>query len=115
MAAVPLNKFLTIRHEVTDSVVGIYTCPIGVAGIVILSQVINISDGISTISAFHSRNTEPTIDFTLANQVVIPPYDSFNIISDGRLALETNDVIKIQGSSDGELQVVLTVLESAKQ
>ena len=42
MAAVALNKFRTIRVGITTSMVGIYTCPIGVASIVILSQVTNV-------------------------------------------------------------------------
>ena len=42
MAQVALNKFLTIRAGVTTSNVGIYTCPTGVASIVLLAQVTNL-------------------------------------------------------------------------
>ena len=115
MAAVALNKFRTIRYSVNTTSVGIYTCPIGVASIVILAQVTNISNGISSITASHSRSTEVQSDFKLANNVPIPPKDSYSIVSDGRLALETNDVIKIQGSDVGALELVLSVLETAKQ
>ncbi len=41
MAVVALNKFRTIRYNVTTTNTGIYTCPAGVASIVILSQVTN--------------------------------------------------------------------------
>lgn len=115
MAAVALNKFRTIRYSVTTDLVGIYTCPIGVASIVILSQVTNVSNNISSITALHSRITEPTADFRLSYEVPIPPNDSYNIVSDGRLALETNDVIKIQGTDDNNLELVLSILETAKQ
>jgi len=115
MAAVALNKFRTIRVGLSTNLVGIYTCPIGVASIVILSQVTNISDGISSVTAIHSRSTEPQADFKFANQVPIPPNDNYSLVSDGRLALETNDVIKIQGSDNGKLELLLSVLETAKQ
>jgi hypothetical protein len=38
-----------------------------------------------------------------------------NLVSDGRLVLETADVIKIQASENGFLELVLSVLETAKQ
>jgi hypothetical protein len=42
MAVVALNKFRSIRVGITTENVGIYTCPIGVASIIILSQVTNV-------------------------------------------------------------------------
>lgn len=119
MAAIALNKFRTIRAGITTNLVGIYTCPIGVAAIVTLSKVVNTSTGIGastyTVSAYHSRNTESPSDYDLANAVPVPPNDSFSIVSDGRLALETNDVIKIQANANGVLNIILSVLETAKQ
>lgn len=115
MAAVALNKFVTIRYVVSETLTGIYTCPIGVASIVILSQVSNVTNGVSTISAFHSRPTASKVDFSLAKEIPIPPNDTYNIVSDGRLALETNDIIKIQGTGNGDLEIVLSILETAKQ
>jgi len=117
MAAIALNKFRTIRVGITTNNVGIYTCPVGVASIIILSQVTNISTGTSvfTVTASHSRSTEPQPDYKFANAVPIPPNDSVNLILDGRLALETNDVIKIQASNNNVLSLILSVLETAKQ
>lgn len=118
MAAVALNKFRTIRVGITTEMVGIYTCPIGVASIIILAQVTNIGTGSSvhTVSAVHSRtSTQDTGDYKFANNFQVPPDDSAVLIPDGRLALETNDVLKIQGSENGVLELVLSVLETAKQ
>jgi len=117
MAQIALNKFRTIRIGITTNNVGIYTCPVGVASIVILSQVTNISTGSSvfTVTAAHSRSTEPQSDYKFANAVPIPPNDSVNLIMDGRLALETNDVIKIQANNNNVLSLILSVLETAKQ
>ncbi len=118
MAAVALNKFRTIRVGVTTNMVGIYTCPIGVASIVILSQVTNIGTDstVGFVTAVHSRSkTNDTGDYKFANNVAIPPNDSAILIPDGRLALETNDVIKIKANANGVFELVLSVLETAKQ
>ncbi len=99
--------------------VGIYTCPIGVSSIIILSQVTNISSGNSlgkyNVTAVHSRSIENPTDYKLANQLTIPPNDGINLIPDGRLALETNDVLKIQANENNTLELILSVLETAKQ
>ena len=119
MAVVALNKFRTIRVGITTENVGIYTCPIGVASVIILSQVTNISAGAGSsvykVTAIHSRSIESPSDYKFANSVSIPPNDSFNLISDGKLALETGDVIKIQGNANNVLNLLLSVLETAKQ
>jgi hypothetical protein len=115
MAAVALNKFRTLRVGLSTNLVGIYTCPIGVASIVILSQVTNVSSGVCSVTAVHSRNTESPADYKFANQVPIPQNDSYSLVADGRLALETNDVIKIQATENNSLELVLSVLETAKQ
>ena len=117
MAAVALNKFVTVRTGITTEVVGIYTCPIGVASIVLLAQATNVSTGASTygVTAYHSRVGEPQEDYKLVNNTLVPPNDSLNLIPDGRLSLQTNDVIKIQANENGVLTFVLSILETAKQ
>jgi len=116
MAAVALNTFKTIRKVVGVNTVGIYTCPIGVSAIVLLAQVTNLtSDATSQITAYHSRSTESPDDYKFANGAYVPPNDSINLVPDGRLSLETNDIIKIHGSGEGELNIILSVLETAKQ
>ena len=116
MAAVALNSFKTIRKNVTTSTVGIYTCPVGVSAIVLVAQVTNItSDTTSQVTAIHSRSTESPADFEFANGAYVPPNDSINLVPDGRLALETNDIIKIQATGNSELNIVLSILETAKQ
>lgn len=119
MAAIALNKFRTIRVGITTNNVGIYTCPIGVSSIVILSKVANISTGAATsaysVTATHSRPNESPNDYIFANDVLVPPNDSLNLVADGRMALETNDIIKIKSNGNGVLNLILSVLETAKQ
>lgn len=117
MAVVSLNKFRTIRAGITTEMVGIYTCPIGVASIVTLALVSNVSTGstVHTVTAVHSRATEPQTDYRICFESSVPPNDSLNLVADGRLVLETSDVIKVQGDTNGELEIILSVLENAKQ
>ena len=113
MAQIPLNRFKTIRHELTTANTGIYTCPTGVATIILLSQVTNTSVGVASVTAYHSRTAGG--DFALAQDVSVPPQDSYNIVNDGRLVLETSDVFKVQADADSKLNIVLSILETAKQ
>jgi hypothetical protein len=117
MAVISLNKFRTLRVGITTNLVGIYTCPTGVASIIILSQVTNVAaaGSVYSVTAIHSRPSEIPSDYKFANAIPVPSNDSLNLITDGRLALETQDVIKIQGNENGVLQLVLSVLETAKQ
>ena len=117
MAVIALNKFRTIRVGITTQMTGIYTCPTGVSTIIILSQVTNVAaaGSVYNVTAIHSRPSEIPSDYKFANAIPVPPNDSLNLITDGRLALETQDVIKIQGNENGVLQLVLSVLETAKQ
>ena len=112
MAQIPLNRFKTIRHELTTNNVGIYTCPNGVSTIILLSQVTNTHTTNASVTAYHSRSGG---DFEIANAVVVPPNDSYSVVADGRLVLETNDSIKIKADANSKLNIVLSILETAKQ
>ena len=113
MAQVALNKFLTIRSSITTDNVGIYTAPTGVASIVLLAQVSNVGTGTSTnsVTAAHSRSN---VDFRVIKDGPVPANDALSLIS-GRLILETGDVFKVQGSANNTMEIVLSVLESAKR
>lgn len=114
MAVVALNTFKTIRADLTTSSVGIYTCPVGVATIILIAQVTNVSTDNSTykVTASHSRTS---VDFKFANDLPIPSNDSVNLIPDGKLVLETNDTVKFNADQNNKLQLILSVLETAKQ
>lgn len=117
MAAVALNKFITVRKKVTNSEQVVYTCPVGVAAIILLAQVTNVdsADTTPTVTAIHSRSTEATTDYKFANEIPVPPNDALSLVPDGRLVLETGDVIKISGSSNNTMDLILSILETAKQ
>jgi hypothetical protein len=117
MAVVALNKFVTVRAKATTSPVGIYTCPIGVASIITLCQATNISEGINagtyTITGIHSRTDGGAFKF--ANAEEIPVNDSMNLFPDGRLVMESNDVLYFRSNGVEEIDIILSILENAKQ
>lgn len=111
MAATQLNTFKTIRHTVTTSNVGIYTAPVNVATVILNLSAANVTTGISSITAFHSRGGT---DIEIVKNFAIPTKDT-GILVDKKLVFETDDILKIQGTANSEIEVLLSVLESAKQ
>jgi hypothetical protein len=116
MAAVPLNKFRSIRKKLTPTLTGIYTCPIGVSAIITLCNVTNVSSGVAlstySVTGIHSRTDG---GFKFANNEDIPPNDSMNLFPDGRLAMETNDVLLFSSNGTNQLDLIISILETAKQ
>jgi len=112
MAAIPLNRFKTVTHTLTTSKVGIYTCPAGVSSLVIYGNVANVgtSSSVTSFSVYHSRDSVDTPIIELGR---IPHQDAMSFI-DGRLVLETGDVLKIQGDFLNTQKCIVSVLENAK-
>jgi len=111
MAATQLNTFKTIRHTLTTSSVGIYTAPVNVATVVLNFSAANTASGISSITAYHSRSGS---DIEIVKNFAIPTKDT-GILVDKKLVLETDDILKVEGTANSEIEVLLSVLESAKQ
>jgi hypothetical protein len=135
MAKIPLNSPKTIPVNITTNLVGIYTCPIGVSAYVLLMNVANVSTGSSAgtykVTATFERPTGLTgigvslVEKYLVKEIEIPVNDSMNLIPDGRLILENDprrataqrsggDTIKISSNSNDKLELLLSVLETAK-
>jgi len=113
MAAIPLNKFRTITHTLTTSSVGIYTCPPGVASLIVFGNVANVGSGTSVVSftALHSRSS---VDTPIIEKGRIPNQDSMSFI-EGRLVLETGDILKVKSEDkDGTSKIIISILENAK-
>jgi len=113
MAAVALNTFKTIRHNLTTSTVGIYTAPIGVASIIVSAQIANVSTGNTTYLTTFSHYRSDGGEFDLVKNVGIPVKDALSPLA-GRLVLETDDEIRVSANENGVLQLTMSVLETAK-
>ena len=112
MAAIPLNRFKTVTHTLTTNSVGIYTCPAGVSSLVIYGNVANVgsSSSVTSFSVYHSRDSVDTPIIELGR---VPHQDAMSFI-DGRLVLETGDILKIKGDSLNTQKCIVSVLENAK-
>ena len=112
MAVIPLNKFKTVTHTLTTGSVGIYTCPAGVSALVIYGNVANVgtSSSVTSFSVYHSRDSVDTPIIELGR---IPHKDSMSFI-DGRLVLETGDILKIKGDFNNTQKCIVSILENAK-
>ena len=113
MAAVPLNRFKSIRRKLTPTLSGVYTCPIGVSAIITLCNATNVSTSTYNITGIHSRSD--TGGFKFAYEEVIPSNDTLNLFPDGRLAMETNDVLYFSSNGINQIDLIISVLETAKQ
>ncbi len=112
MAAIPLNRFKTITHTLTTSAVGIYTCPPGVAALIIYGNVSNVgsSSSVREFTVSHSRNS---VDTEIVKSIKVPHQDAMSFI-EGRLVLETGDILKISADVNNTMKGIISVLENAK-
>lgn len=131
MAGIPLNTFRTVTKVVPQAspagmtIPGtppynifnpyyVYSAPPGTTGIILYCQVANVGNTNFSVSMWHYR--PGTGVFTeIVRQVTIPPNDVMVMI-DGKLVLETYDILFASGSSGtSSLKMIASVLESANQ
>ena len=110
--ALPLNIFKTVTHVLGSTSVGIYTAPVGYSGVVLLSWVANTGSTTETVTFSHERTTAGIAVTTEVKDFPIPANDTATFL-DGKLSLESNDVLVISGSS-GDLKFLGSVLETLK-
>lgn len=109
MAGLPLNNFRTITAIVNTVEQTVYTAPLGFKSVFLLAQVTNVGLTNENVSFLFGRNgieTEVVSDFE------IPPSDTLNLLT-GKLVLETNDYIKVVGSSPNNLKFIASILETS--
>jgi hypothetical protein len=109
MAALPLNNFRTITSVVTTNTETPYTCPLGFKAVFLMGQVTNIGSQNHTVTFIHSRGSTDT---EIVYEYTIPPKDTLNLLT-GKLVLETNDSIKIVGSTSSDLKFLASILETS--
>lgn len=109
MAALPLNNFKTITSVVSTTIQTPYTCPLGFKAVFLMGQVTNIGIQSETVTFIFSRGI---LDTEIVYQYTIPPNDTLNLLT-GKLVLETNDSIKIIGSTSSNLKFLASILETS--
>lgn len=106
--ASPLNTFISVAVEVTDTPATIYTCPAETTAIVLLAQATNISSSaVGNITFFSSVNsgTELVKDFT------IPVGDAAGLLS-GKLVIEAGQSVGCNANANSVLKLTLSILET---
>jgi hypothetical protein len=111
--ALPLNIFKTVTHVLEATSAEIYTAPVGYSGVVLLAQVSNTGSTTETVTFSHQRTTNGVKVVTeIVKDFPIPANDTATFL-DGKLSLESNDVLVISGSST-DLKFLGSVLETLK-
>jgi hypothetical protein len=112
--ALALNVYKTITSIASTSPVGIYTAPVGYVGVVLLAQIANIGSETHTITVSHQRSVSGiAVTTEIVKDYAVPANDSVSII-DGKLILETNDVLVLSANNASNLKFIGSVLETLK-
>jgi len=112
--ALALNVYKTITSVASTSPVGIYTAPVGYAGVVLLAQVANIGSQSYTVTVSHQRSVAGTAVTTeIVKDYVVPANDSVSVL-DGRLIMESNDVLVLSANNATNLKFIGSILETLK-
>ena len=110
--ALSANIFKTITQVAPLNPVGIYTAPVGYSGVVLLAQIANIGSSTQTVTVSHVRSVSGTAVTTeIVKNIAVPGNDTVSVLN-GKLIMETNDIIKISGSSATDLKFIGSILET---
>ena len=105
-----INVFKNVTHNLTLIPQVIYTAPPGFSSIVLMAQVTNVTPapGFVTMSILTG-----SVETFLAYEYAIPGNDSAGMLT-GKLVLESGQRIQVSSNDDssGELQLVMSILES---
>lgn len=125
MALLPLNQFKTKTAVISTSTTAtVYTAPIGVTSIVLMTQLTNISTQTHTVTFEHYRNLPILPDAQgngaqssstvtrLVQDYAIPAADAASLTM-GKLIIESLDSIRCYADADGVFNLTLSILETA--
>ena len=109
MAQLALNKFQTETLELTTSEQTLYTAPTGYTAIVLYAHVTNVGTATATVTLKHIRSSTET---EIIKNGIVPVSDDLVPMS-GKLVLETSDSLKVSGSDNSTLKIIISILETA--
>jgi hypothetical protein len=129
MALLPLNTFKTKTSTIqsvwkTGTTATVYTAPIGVTSIILMTQVANISTDTHYVTFEHFRNLPVLPDAQgnggqagsvvtpLIKDFAIPPNDAASMTT-GKMIIESLDSVRCYADADNVFKLTLSVLETA--
>lgn len=112
--ALALNVYKTITSIASTTPVGIYTAPVGYAGVVLLAQIANVGSQTHTVTVSHKRSVSGiAVTTELVKDYTVPANDSVSVL-DGKLILESNDVLMLSANNSSNLKFIGSILETLK-
>lgn len=125
MALIPLNTFKTKTSILTTGTNStVYTAPIGVTSIILMTQVANIDTGTHLVTFAHYRNfpvlndaqgngAQPANVLTeLISKFAIPPNDAASMTT-GKMIIESLDSVVCYTDASNVMKLTMSILETA--
>jgi hypothetical protein len=110
--ALALNNYKTICSIASTSPVGIYTAPSGYNAVVLCAQATNTSQSSRDVTLAHQRTVSGIAVTTYSAYKKPVASSDISELTTGKLVLIPGDKFLLSGSSNGEIHVLLTVLET---
>ena len=108
----PLNYFKRVSQAVTTTPSPIYITPYNVAGIVITALASNLTNQNQTVTVSVSTAGTSNSSFVYANNFIVPPNDTANLVNYNKLVLNTNDTFIISAANNNALNITMSILET---
>ena len=125
MSLIPLNTFKTKTAVLTSSTTAtVYTAPVGVTSIILMTQVANITTQTQYVSFQHYRNLPVLADAQgngaqsaatvteMLEGFEIPPNDAASMTT-GKMIIESLDSVRCYATNRGTCKLTMSVLETA--
>jgi hypothetical protein len=114
--ALALNIYKTKVGIASTTQNEFYKAPVGYTGVVLLSNIANISENTQTVTLIHKRvtNVAGTISTTTTEffeEFPVEPNDSFAAIK-GKCCLEPGDSLIISASNEDSVKYIFSILET---
>jgi len=97
-------------NAIASTLVNVYTVPSSVTAAVIIGGVVSNTDVANTITTTITINDGANEINLTGTDTPVPSGTALSFI-DGKVVLETGDVVKAKGSVAGKLDVILSVME----
>lgn len=107
----PLNDFRSKPIILSTTPTIVYTTPIALSTIILSAQISNVDVATHTFSASLIKRGSSTRT-ELGLNIPVPRNDAFLLI-DGRFVLEELDSLEFSASSNGNLKLILSYLETS--
>ena len=106
--ALALNNYVTIPVQATTATVGIYTAPAGYNSVVLCAQATNLDTVSRDVTLSLERDA---VTIHSAYKKPVASYDTIELTT-GRYTLNPGDQFKLSCSSNGVVDVTISVLET---